>query len=1129
MKYLHLFLLFLPLTMFSQFVDDFSDGDFTNNPTWTGNTDNFIVNTAEQLQLYINPLEEGVSYLSTPSSAINDAEWEFFVKMNFTPSSSNFCDIYIVSNSPNLNSVTNGYFLRIGKDNKDVSLYRKDPSSSTKIIDGQDNRLVTSSINLKIILSRDGQGNWNLQTDISDDSGFLNEGSVFDDTYLNSSFFGVKCEYTKTRSQHFFFDDFVISGTAFVDEDPPQLISALVLDSHSLLLEWNEVLDETNSLKIENFQVNNGIGNPSNASFYQDNPASILLEFQNEFISPNNYVLQYHGIADINNNLASGSKNFSYIVIAPGMVIFNEIMADPDPPVQLPNAEYVEIFNTTNFVIDIGGWSYTHSTTTKQIPPYLMAAGEYLILCNTDYVEMFSEYGNVLGISAFPAITNTGQTLILKDIENQEIDRVSYSINWYGEAYKENGGWSLEKIDPTNTCAPTMNWTASIDPSGGTPGRKNSVFSTINDTISPYVVNVSVSSANELLVKFSEPVDTITSLVYANYDLQPDFGNPIYAYSNGNQFDEVILQFSSSFGEDIDYTLTIKNIRDLCSNYMQTQIFNFSLYESNEYDIIISEIMADPDPVVLLPNAEYIELYNRSNKNINLKNWVLSVGSTNRALPSCTINANSYLVLCNTNTVNLFSDITNKIGVTSFPAIPNTSGTITISSSFNKVINTVTYSDKWYRDKFKAEGGYSLEIIDLNNPCEGQNNWKASIAKSGGTPGKINSVNGTNPDITLPYPIAAELISTDTLIVYFNEILKKDFSENNENYFVEGFGNPSFVSAAKPGFNKVSMKFDQNFEKGKVYYLNIKGKVQDCAGNTVEKNTSFRFGIGDSITKENIVINEILFNPLSGGSDFIELYNNSDKIYDLKSLWFVNKTVEAEINSSYQITPISRLLLPKEYCAISTDIEFLMLNYFIPFPENLFSTSNLPSMPDKEGNIFIIDRFMNIIDSVYYNEKQHYKLLSTKDGVSLERINYNKSSANLNNWHSASETVGFATPGYENSQYSTENHSDSQISISPEVFSPDNDGKDDILYINYNLNKPGYTATIAIYNADGKFVTYIANNDMLAMEGSFMWDGFDNSNALCPIGIYIIYIEMFNLTGEKIVEKRTAVLSKKVY
>jgi len=314
-----------------------------------------------------------------------------------------------------------------------------------------------------------------------------------------------------------------------------------------------------------------------------------------------------------------------------------------------------------------------------------------------------------------------------------------------------------------------------------------------------------------------------------------------------------------------------------------------------------------------------------------------------------------------------------------------------------------------------------------------------------------------------------------------------------------------------------------------LYFININDSIRDCAGNKVVVNSSFRFAIADSVVAGDIVINEILFNPLSGGKDFVELYNNSNKILDLKHLWGCNKDEAGNIKDSYVLSNISRLLEPGEYCAVSEDINFLIDNYYVPYLENLYKCGNLPSMADGEGNILITDRFLNEIDMVYYTDDQHYKLLASKDGVSLERINYNRSSADKSNWHSASQTVGFATPGYKNSQFSSEIATETVISLSPEVFSPDNDGYNDRLAISYKLDEPGYTATMAIYSSDGKFVTYILNNQMLAMEGSLFWDGFDSGNNICPAGIYILYVEMFNLTGNKIVEKHAIVLSKMVY
>lgn len=1131
MRKIFFIILFFPLISFAQFSDDFSDGDFTANPAWAGNTEKFTIDASNQLQLYENPQADGTSYLSTASGAINNASWEFIVKLAFNPSSSNYCEVYLCSNNSNLSAVTSGYFVKIGNTADEVSLYRKDATSSTMIIDGTDGRLNTTAVNVRIKVTRDVDGNWALMSDTLGGTDYYTEGSsVLDNTYFSSTYFGVRCVYTSTRSQHFFFDDFIVTGDAFVDDIQPLLLSSQVIDFQHFLMEFNEELDSESALDVNNYSVNNGIGNPAGVTFYNSDPSKVLLEFSSSFVSGTHYILQYQNIADLSlNPIVPGNIPFSYIDFVEGMVVINEIMADPDPPIGLPNAEYVELYNNSDYTIDLTNWTYTIGTSSKTLSSYQLGAGEYLILCHTNYVLEFESFGNTLEIASFPLITNSSQTIVLKDNEGQEIDRVSYSDTWYQDSNKKNGGWSLEKIDPSNTCSPQTNWIASNNEFGGTPGTINSVFAINNDIIAPEVLSINVTAGNELTVVFSESVDTLTSLVLTNYDVSPDFGNPVYAVADPSNESAVILQFSSSFSENLNYSITVSNIADWCGNIMTEQTAGFILYNPADYDIIITEIMADPDPVVLLPDAEYIELYNRTAYDLDLTNWTISAGTTTRALPYCVIPSNEYLILCHQDNQALFDDLLNIAGIESFPSLTNSGTSLTLRDKNNNVVHTVTYSDTWYQDNFKKNGGYSLEMIDLNNVCEGEKNWKASKHISGGTPGTLNSINGNNPDIILPYPIAAEAIMSDTLVVYFSEILKAEFANDITNFEVEEFGNPVWISAAEPDFSTITMKFDGEFEIGRLYYLLIKDSVQDCAGNKVLANSSFRFAIADSVVEGDIVINEILFNPLSDGDDFVELYNNSDKILDLKHLWFCNKDELGDIKDSYVISTISRLLEPGEYCAISENTEFLADNYYIPYSQNLFECQNLPSLADDEGNILVSDRFLNEIDIVYYTDDQHYQLLASQDGVSLERINFNRSSADKSNWHSASQTAGFATPGYKNSQFSSEIVTETTINLSPDVFSPDNDGYNDRLTISYKLDEPGYTATMAIYSSDGKFITYILNNQMLGMEGNLFWDGFDKGNNACPVGIYILYVEMFNLTGEKIAEKHAIVLSKMVY
>src|SRR5690606_35682498 len=98
----YLLLLFshLNFVAFSQLIDNFSDKDLSTNPVWLGDHGDFITN--ENLQLQLDAGGAGESFLVTSSSAIENASWEFFIALDFNPSSQNFAKIYLNSSSENL-------------------------------------------------------------------------------------------------------------------------------------------------------------------------------------------------------------------------------------------------------------------------------------------------------------------------------------------------------------------------------------------------------------------------------------------------------------------------------------------------------------------------------------------------------------------------------------------------------------------------------------------------------------------------------------------------------------------------------------------------------------------------------------------------------------------------------------------------------------------------------------------------------------------------------------------------------------------------------------------------------------------------------------------------------------------
>ncbi|MBK7885019.1 MAG: gliding motility-associated C-terminal domain-containing protein [Chitinophagaceae bacterium] len=187
----------------------------------------------------------------------------------------------------------------------------------------------------------------------------------------------------------------------------------------------------------------------------------------------------------------------------------------------------------------------------------------------------------------------------------------------------------------------------------------------------------------------------------------------------------------------------------------------------------------------------------------------------------------------------------------------------------------------------------------------------------------------------------------------------------------------------------------------------------------------------------------------------------------------------------------------------------------------------MPSYSDDKGNVIILNGQGEITDEVKYDEKWHFKLIDNREGVALERIDFNAPTQDQQNWHSAATSVGYGTPTYKNSQYRINDGVQGEVTTAPEIVSPDNDGTDDFATINYNFPEPGYVANVTIFDASGRPVRYLQRNALAAVKGYFRWDGLGEKNQKLAVGIYIIYTEVFNLSGKKKQFKNTIVLARR--
>lgn len=633
---------------------------------------------------------------------------------------------------------------------------------------------------------------------------------------------------------------------------------------------------------------------------------------------------------------------------------------------------------------------------------------------------------------------------------------------------------------------------------------------------------VGVNSSNEITLFFTKEINP-NYISRTNFFLEGTT-NPIHIELLADN-KSIKLSFSENFINNTSYFLNLNPITSSSGDIITIPTIHFTYHKPEANDLVINEIMSDPNPAAALPEQEYIEIFNQSDYTICLNNWTLTANTSTKSISHYNLAAGEYLILCDDDDLSEFEVFGNTHALSSFPSLTNSGMLLKLKSSDNTLISRVNYSEEWIESELKRDGGWSIERIDPKNFCGEAENWKESENLQGGTPGKKNSIMAENPDRLSPQFDHLELIDTSSIELFFSEAL--DFQSTMELSIYEvdnNIQNPIEILIDEDKPYSIVLKFASSFSEGIIYNLTINSSISDCAGNKLAETYHTRFAIPERSENLDIIINEVLFNPFPEGSDFVEIYNKSNKVIDLKSLLLTSRDADGNLKSRTEIKE-SHLLFPKEYVVITSNKRNILENYTV-LNQVALVENDLPSMSDDEGNIVLMNQNLEIIDEFYYTNDMHFALISNEDGISLERITLDGETNDKSNWHSAAQNVGGATPSYQNSAFSETPITEQTFSVTPEVFSPDNDGYDDVVFIAYKLEKAGYVANVQIYNANGILINRIVNNELLGTEGHFKWDGTYNEKQVAKMGIYIIFIELFDLEGNVKKYKKTCVLAK---
>ena len=744
--------------VFAQWTDDFSDGEFLSNPAWIGDTADFMVNSSGQLQLQATDPSTSRLSAAVPLADLSNVEWRFTLQLAFSPSSSNYARVYLVSDRDDFSG--NGYFLQFGEalSNDAVELFRQDGSNYVSVCRGT-NGQIASAFSLGVKVTRDDVGVWRIFLDTAGVAVYHQVALGAEGMYSQSGWTGISCTYTSANTTRFYVDDFYVGP--------------LVVDTTPL-------------------------------------PA-----------------------------------------VLPHAVIFSEVYFEPDVDALLPPVEFVELYNRTEDTVSLAGWSISDGATTARFPIRCQLPPKtYGIVSAKDDTVLFAGRGFIIGLTGFPALNNdVGDQLVLSDVAGVLIDRVVFSDRTYRDASKDDGGWTVERIDTSFLCYNEENWLASTNATGGTPGRVNAVSGLFRDTLLPWIQNAWLEDSTTIRLRFSEEVNAVEIINPDNYRIQPTSGNTV-GIVQLNLSDAVTVELQLSAAVNLARVVVKNAITDCSGNHLDT-----------------------------------------------------------------------------------------------------------------------------------------VPVVDVGFPV-------------------------------LPLP-------------------------------------------------------------------------------------------GD------VVVNELLFDAADGTTDFVELLNRSSFIIDLKDLQVAETDFENEIISGTPkvLTRDHRLLFPGELFLFTENERALQQTYPVNCHQCMQRLSELPDFNSADGGVLLVGADGSVLDRMKYAAAWHYPLLTDTKGVSLERTSRSGDSGDRSTWHSAAGEVGYATPGKENSQHYESGDLKGEVSVNPVVFSPDNDGNEDVMMLSFHFPDPGRMIACRIFSASGRLVRFLVNNELAGNEGVFAWDGTDDNHRLVASGRYVVFMETFSLDG----------------
>ena len=730
----------------------------------------------------------------------------------------------------------------------------------------------------------------------------------------------------------------------------------------------------------------------------------------------------YYFIATVNftqdENTSNNNSFLKFTVTerpaAKNEIVINEIMYAPASG----EPEWIELYNRSNRVLNLRSWKIGDNTSLSTISTadFILNPGEYLVVSNNVSISDYYQIPSKLIIKSLPSLGNSGDAVILKSNLGETIDSVSYSATWGGNT----GGKSLERVNVDASSVDSTNWKTSISKFRASPGKINSVVPKIFDlSINNFS---SASKYAEIGKTFAAKVviENLGSGSAQNYSVKLYFDSNFDLIGEEEEKigEKTGTTLASGYSAEFQFTISnfiqginqfIAKVEFAQDEYLENNDASFKINGViiNELrgDLVVNEIMYGPTS----PEQEWIEIYNASTKQINLSGYKIANHSDTAKVidHNFILQPEEYFVIAK-----------DTLGFAKYPTIPhlltapfptmnNTKDKLILLDSLNRVIDSLEYKSSW-----GGNSGKSLERIDAVIPSSDSTNWKTTESLKGATPGFVNSVSQKKYDLAVTgfssvplIPIAGEKVRLKADIQNVGKqsltfkIVLDEINKDGSKIQIEEF-TPEAGTSIKPG-EKFSIIFSYSIEQ--LINKRMFEMVIVCAEDEYLNNNKYSLCISPGYTSQMVLLNEVMYNPVNGEPEWLELYNNLDFDVDLEN-WSITDLLTTP--SKTKIQSKDYIFPGKTFLVIAKDSTIKNFHRVISSKIIISPFANLNN--DADG-IVIKDSRDVTIDSMRYELSW-----GGAYGKSLERKSISASSIDKNNWGS-SKDLELSTPGRINS------------------------------------------------------------------------------------------------------------------